>query len=318
MNHPRLESPVEFNGVVVEPEFAEAFDMKMTRVILTAADQYWLDCCTVAMTGFGTSVVGCGIEIAVERQLSPSETPDGRVGVAVLAFAMSGKQLDKQIPNRIGQCVLTCPTAAAFAGIDPDTAAPEKRVPMGKTVRYFGDGDQISKRIDVRDQTDKHLWRIPVMDGEFLCEHSTARTSGIGGGNFLLLCDSVSSVAAATRAAVAAIATCDGVITPFPGGAARSGSKVGSKYDSLSASTNTAFCPTLRGRDGSLLADDEHAVLEVVIDGVDFESIAAAIRTGILAACQTVGRDGGLLRITAGNYGGDLGSHHFHLHDVLA
>lgn len=302
--------PLKLNGVIIEPEFAEAFDMKVTAIIVTAIDRYWLDQAASSMTGFGTSVIGCGVEIAIDQYLDPDQTPDGRIGVRILAFATSGKILSDQISNRIGQCVLTCPTAAAYAGIDPSQTPREKRIAMGKNIRLFGDGNQVSKKIGA-----SHYWRIPVMDGEFICEHASGRINGIGGGNFLIIAASLVDACEAARAATEAIAAIANVITPFPGGTARSGSKVGSKYDALFASTNDAFCPTLRGRDGSLLCDDEHAVLEIVIDGLTFDAIANAIGVGITAACDRVGT--AIRRISAGNYGGKLGKHHFNLHEIL-
>lgn len=293
-------------GVPIEATFAEAFDMKATRLILTAHDRGWVEASAAALVGFGTSVIACGIEIAVEQMLDASQTPDGRPGAAILAFAVSGAELEKQIPRRAGQCVLTCPTTALFSGIDGD-----KRVPLGKQLRYFGDGWQISKLVG-----GKRYWRIPVMDGEFLCEQDTARVDAVGGGNFLLLGRSLHAVSAACRAAAAAIAPLAGVITPFPGGATRSGSKVGSKYSRVFASTNEAYCPSLRGLVDQPYSEQVEAILEVVIDGMTADQVAAAMRAGIQAACQTVGPDG-LVGVTAGNYGGQLGRHHFHLHEVL-
>lgn len=298
---------MDIHSVEIEDTFAEAFDMKATRIIITAADQQWARDSAQAMTGFGTSVIACGIEIAVERELDPTETPDGRPGISILAFAVSGKELEKQLPRRAGQCVLTCPTTALYSGIDG-----EKRIPLGKTLRYFGDGFQISKKMG-----DKRYWRIPVMDGEFVCEHDTARVDAVGGGNFILIGSSMEAVAKACRAAIRAIAGVPAVITPFAGGATRSGSKVGSKYKALVASTNEAFCPTLRGRVPSALDDEADFVLEVVIDGLTPGDIATAMRVGILAACEQGGGQG-LQRITAGNYGGKLGRHHFRLHEILA
>ena len=298
---------MQINFVPIDNTFAEAFDMKATRLILTAADRQWVQESSAALTGFGTSVIACGLEIAVERELSPDETPDGRPGCAVLAFAVSGKELEKQIPRRTGQCVLTCPTTAIFAGVDG-----EKRIPLGKTLRYFGDGFQISKILGGR-----RYWRIPVMDEEFVCEQDTARVDAVGGGNFLMIGEDMESVTIACRAAVEAIRSLPDVITPFAGGATRSGSKVGSKYKGMVASTNEAYCPTLRGIVNSQLSGDEHAVLEVVIDGMTAEAVAKAMRAGVLAACDAAGGKG-LLRVTAGNYGGKLGRHHFQLHEVLA
>lgn len=297
---------MKINGIPIEATFAEAFDMKATRVVITAADSQWAHAAAAAFVGFGTSVIACGIEMAVEMELPADATPDGRPGVSVLAFAVSGKELEKQIPRRAGQCVLTCPTTALFAGIEG-----EKRVPLGKSLRYFGDGYQISKWIDGR-----RYWRIPVMDGEFLCEEDTGRVDAVGGGNFFLFGRDVESVTTACRAAAAAIDKVPGAIAPFPGGATRSGSKVGSKYAALHASTNEAYCPTMRGLVPTRLPEGTNVTMELVIDALTDSAVGQAMHAGIGAACHA-GRPGALVGIGAGNYGGKLGRHHFHLHALL-
>jgi formylmethanofuran--tetrahydromethanopterin N-formyltransferase len=298
---------VNRNGVEIEDTFAEAFAMTATRVVITAIDAAWARIAATAMTGFATSVIGCGVEAAIERELGPEETPDARPGCAVLLFAMSAKDLGKQLQNRAGQCVLTCPTTALFAGLDEGEA-----LPLGKGLRYFGDGFQIAKRLG-----EKRYWRLPVMDGEFLCEESAARTKAIGGGNFLVLAESQRQALRASEAAVSAIGQIANVITPFPGGIVRSGSKVGSKYKSLMASTNDAYCPTLRGLTPTHLPDGVEAVLEIVIDGLGDEDIRAAMQAGISAVCA-LGAAGGVRRVSAGNYGGKLGQFHYHLHEILS
>ena len=295
------------NGVVIDAGFAEAFPMKATRLVITAHNPTWARHAAVAATGFATSVIACGCEAGIERELAPSETPDGRPGIAVLLFAMSGKELAKQIERRVGQCVLTCPTTAVFAGI-----AEGEAVALGKNLRFFGDGWQISKLIGgVR------YWRVPVMDGEFVAQETTAVVKGVGGGNLLLLARDTDSALAVAEAAVAAMQHLPNVIMPFPGGVVRSGSKVGSKYASLGASTNDAFCPSLYGLVGkSELTPQIRCVLEIVIDGLTEADVGAAMRVGMQAGI-TIGSAGGLLRISAGNYGGKLGPFHFHLHKLL-
>ena len=228
---------MQLNGVTIDDEFAEAFGMKATRVIITAQNLKWAYHAASTATGFATSVIGCGCEAGVERELTGAETPDGRPGVSILLFAMSGKELAKQLERRIGQCVLTSPTSAAFAGLTDG-----EPVALGKNLRYFGDGFQASKQIGGR-----RFWRIPVMDGEFLIEETTAIMPAVGGGNFLVLAESQPQVLAACEAAIAAMQKVPNVIMPFPGGVVRSGSKVGSRYKALIASTNDAFCPTIRG-----------------------------------------------------------------------
>jgi formylmethanofuran--tetrahydromethanopterin N-formyltransferase len=295
------------NGVVIDDGFAEAFPMKATRLIITARTLAWARTAAVSMTGFATSVIACGCEAGIERELDAEGTPDGRPGISVLMFSMSGKELAKQVERRVGQCVLTCATTAVYAGI-----AEGEAIPLGKNLRFFGDGWQISKVIDgVR------YWRIPVMDGEFVAQETTAVVKGVGGGNLLLLCRDVDSALAVTEAAVAAMKTLRNVIMPFPGGMVRSGSKVGSKYAALNASTNDAFCPTLFGLAGkSELTAQTTCVMEIVIDGLSEADVGAAMRVGMQAGIA-IGAAGGLLRIAAGNYGGKLGPFHFHLHKLL-
>jgi formylmethanofuran--tetrahydromethanopterin N-formyltransferase len=301
------------NGVAIDDGFAEAFPMKATRIVITAHNLVWARHAAVSATGFATSVIACGCEAGIERELAPEETPDGRPGIAVLIFSMSGKELVKQIERRVGQCVLTCPTTAVFAGI-----AEGEAVALGKNLRFFGDGWQTSKVI-----AGVRYWRVPVMDGEFVAQETTAVVKGVGGGNLLLLARDTDAALAVAEAAVAAMKQLRNVIMPFPGGVVRSGSKVGSKYPALSASTNDAFCPTLVGlvthselaRGGP--AQQIGCVMEIVIDGLTEADVGAAMRVGMEAAVA-IGQPGGLLRIAAGNYGGKLGPYHFHLHRLLA
>ncbi len=295
------------NGVTIDDGFAEAFPMKATRIVITAHTPEWARHAAASATGFATSVIACGCEAGIERELGAHETPDGRPGIAVLLFAMSGKELAKQLERRVGQCVLTCPTTAVYAGIDDGEA-----VALGKNLRFFGDGWQISKMI-----AGKRYWRVPVMDGEFVAQETTAVVKGVGGGNLLLLARDTDCALAAAQSAVAAMKKLRNVIMPFPGGVVRSGSKVGSKYAGLGASTNDAFCPSLHGLvTRSELTPQTRCVLEIVIDGLTEADVAGAMRVGIEAGIA-LGAAGGLLRISAGNYGGKLGPFHFHLHKLL-
>ncbi len=293
-------------GVAIDDTFAEAFGMRATRLIITADTIRWARTAGESMTGFATSVIGCGVEAAIEREIAPDNTPDGRPGVAVLLFAVSREALGKAIRDRVGQCVLTCPGTACFAGLSGDA-----EVPLGRVLRYFGDGYQSAKRIGER-----RYWRIPVMDGEFICEDMAGVQRAVGGGNFLLLGRSRAAVLAAAERAIMAMRQVPEAIMPFPGGLARSGSKVGSRYKFLPASTNEAFCPTLKGLVASGLEPEVAGVLEIVIDGLTEKAVGAAMTAGIRAACAG-GAEGGLVRITAGNYGGKLGPFHFHLHELL-
>jgi len=295
------------NGVQIDDGFSEAFPMKATRVLITAHNVTWARHAAVSATGLATSVIGCGCEAGIERELGPHETPDGRPGVSVLMFSMSGKELAKQVERRVGQCVLTCPTTAVYAGI-----AEGEAIALGQNLRFFGDGWQISKVIDgVR------YWRVPVMDGEFVAQESTAVVKGVGGGNLLLLCSDTDSALAVAEVAVNAMRALPNVILPFPGGVVRSGSKVGSKYAALNASTNDAFCPSLCGLVAhSELTPQTRCVLEIVIDGLTEAAVADAMRAGLSSLIEA-GAASGVIGVTAGNYGGKLGPFHFHLHRLL-
>ena len=293
-------------GVTIVDTFAEAFDMRAARVVITADTKEWALTAAQSMTGFATSVIGCKVEAGIEAELSADETPDGRPGVSALLFGFDAEGLGKRLIERVGQSVLTCPTTACFDGL-PDAA---ERVVVGGLLRHFGDRYQSSKFLEGR-----RYWRIPVMDGEFLVQEAFGVQRAIGGGNMLILAEDLNAVLAAAEAAVTAMRPTRGIILPFPGGMVRSGSKVGARnYKNMVASTNDAYCPTLRGRTGvaSELPDGVNAVLEIVVDGLDRAAIEQALAAGIDAACRP-----GVVAITAGNYGGKLGKHHFHLHALV-
>jgi len=298
---------MNINGVTIDDAFAEAFGVKATRILITAHNLEWAYHAANAATGFATSVIACGCEAGIERELGRAETPDGRPGLSVLLFATSAKELGKQLERRVGQCVLTSPTSAVYAG-----AQQGEPMPLGKHLRYFGDGFQTSKLIGGH-----RYWRIPVMDGDFLIQETTEMVSGVGGGNFLVLAESQEQALSACEAAVAAMRQVRDVIMPFPGGVVRSGSKVGSKYAALRASTNDAFCPTIRGVTTTQLTPDIGAVLEIVIDGLTPGAVASAMRVGI-DAVVALGAAHGIRRVSAGDYGGKLGKYHFRLHEIMA
>jgi formylmethanofuran--tetrahydromethanopterin N-formyltransferase len=300
-------SQLTVNGIRVDDTFAEAFGMRATALTITAHSMAWANQAAVTMTGFATSVIGCGCESGIDRSLNPDETPDGRPGVRVLLFAVSTSELQKQLQNRVGQCVLTSPGSACYAGLEAD-----EELKLGNALRFFGDGWQVAKRLG-----DKRYWRIPVMDGEFICSATTGLSkTAVGGGNIIVMGASAVTTLAATERAVEAIAAVPDVILPFPGGIARSGSKVGSKYKGVVASTNDAYCPTLKGSGRSALDSDIASVLEIVIDGLTSTAVAEAMRAGVRAILM-LGPERGALRIGAGNYGGKLGPHHYHLKDLL-
>ena len=295
---------MKIRDVLIEDTFAEAFTMRVARIVITGRSTRWVRAAALKLTGFATSVIGCKCEAGVERELAASETPDGRPGVSVLFMTASKDDMGKRLIERIGQTVLTCPTTACYDGLPglPD------RVGVGSALRFFGDGFQSSKVV-----AGERFWRIPVMEGEFLVQEKFGMLKGVAGGNFLILARSADAALAAAEAAADAMASHPGVFLPFPGGVVRSGSKVGSRrIKSMIASTNDAYCPTLRAITQTALPEGVNSVLEIVINGVDSPAIASAMRVGIDAACRD-----GVVQISAGNYGGKLGPHHFYLRKIM-
>lgn len=309
---------MKIENTIIEDTFAEGFTMRFARLIVTAVSPRWVDVAVNEFSGYGTSVIQCDAEVGRECRISPDQTFDGRHGAAVLAFGFSSQALGKAIAKRAGQCIMTSATSSVFDGYEfshdqsadgpnkPPERAPET-IPLGRQLKYFGDGYQQSKLL-----RDRRFWRIPVMDGEFICEETIGVGRGVAGGNFLIQSNDQTTGLLAAERAVDAIENLPNVITPFPGGVVRSGSKVGSKYPSLVASTFDQYCPTLRGRVSSRIHPDANCVYEIVIDGTDFDRVADAIACGIRAA---VGQ--GVVSIGAGNYGGRLGKHQFHLRSIL-
>lgn len=295
---------MEINGVLIDDTFAEAFPIKMARVQITAVTERWAQEAAREATGFGTSVIGCPAEAGIECFVDGRETVDGRPGVNILICNMGLKNLENSLLMRLGQCVLTAPTAAAYSGMDDA----ETQFDTGRKLSFFGDGYQKSE-----ERFGRKIWKIPLMSGDFIIENSFGAVEGIAGGNFLIQGQNQMSALTAAEVAIDSIRKVEGAITPFPGGVVSSGSKVGSKYKGLKASTNSAFCASLREDGVCVLAEDVSCVFEIVINGVDREAIESAMRAGIHAACQVPG----VLQITAANYEGKLGIHRFHLHHVL-
>lgn len=288
---------MKLNGVEIEETFAEAFPMYATRLLITAATPEWALTAGQVATGFATSVIMCPGEAGVEKLVDGSKTPDGRPGVFIQLYHRSIPELKMVTLARVGQCVLTCPTTAAFNAM-PKT----KRVmKIGSAIAKFGDG--FEEKVEMYGRT---VWKIPVMEGEFILEDTVGVASAVAGGNIFILSENWSAGLKAAEDAVKAIhEKVEGVITPFPGGIVRSGSKVGSlKYPKLIATTNHLYCPTLKDKvPETALPPDVNNVYEIVINGLTIEAVKLAMGVAIIAASKVKG----VKKITAGNYGGKLG-----------
>jgi len=294
---------MKLEGIEIEDTFAEAFPIKVARVLITAVNERWAMETAREATGFGTSVIGCPSEAGIDKLLTAEETPDGRPGVAIMICHFKKDGLKEQLIGRLGQCVLTAATTAMFNGLEAEEKLPIK-------LHFFGDGYEYEKAVGGR-----KVWAIPIMGGEFICEEEYGVKSGVAGGNFFIFAKEQMSALTAAENAVAAIQHVEGTITPFTAGIVSSGSKVGSKkYKFMHATTNERFCPTLRDKvEGSAIPEGVNAVYEVVIDGVSEEAVKKAMRVGIKAAVKVPG----LVKISAGNFEGKLGKYQFRLKEVL-
>lgn len=288
-------------GVQIEDTFAEAFPMWASRLVITADTPHLALQAAWAACGLAISIIGCGCEAGLDGELTPAQTPDGRPGHAVLLFSYSKEKLEEHLLKRIGQAVLPSATSACFDGLEDG-----ERLNIGVKLRYFGDGYQSSKWIK-----GKRFWRIPVADGEFVVAESFGATQGMDGNLIIVGTERLCTLQAAETAAMAVQST-PGAIAPFPGGVCRSPSRPGSRYKNVRASTYAGFCPTLRTRVETRLPPQAGYAYEVVIVGLTETAVKQAMATAIRAACQP-----GVLYITAGNYGGELGPYHLHLHQIL-
>ncbi|MBM4241787.1 MAG: formylmethanofuran--tetrahydromethanopterin N-formyltransferase [Euryarchaeota archaeon] len=297
---------MEINGVEIEDTFAEAFGIQVSRVLVTAATKKLAKIAATEATGYGTSVIGCPAEAGIDCYVPPEETPDGRPGYVIMICNMDKKKLDHELLERVGMCILTAATTAVFDWMEDA----DEKLTTGKKLKFFGDGYE--KQLDIAGRT---VFSIPLMSGDFLIEGELGIRSGVAGGNLFIMAENPAAGLLAAEAAVDAIKAVHGTITPFPGGIVASGSKVGSnKYKFLGASTNEKMCVTLKDEvEDSQIPADVNGVYEIVIDGLDEEAVKAAMKAGIEAAVQVPG----VLRISAGNFGGNLGAYQIKLQELF-
>ncbi|MDH5266615.1 MAG: formylmethanofuran--tetrahydromethanopterin N-formyltransferase [Candidatus Bathyarchaeota archaeon] len=286
--------------------FAEMFPMWAGRILITADNEKWALTATRTATGFAASIIMSPAEAGIEGVVPPDKTPDGRVGALIQIYHMTRRELKAQMGLRLGQCVMTCPTTAAFDALPKA----KRRLKVGRSLRLFGDGFQKRDVVEGR-----KVWRIPVMEGEFTVEDSFGVVKAVAGGNFLILAESQKAGLEASEEAVNAISqSTRGVILPFPGGICRSGSKSGSMKYKLKASTNHPFCPKLKKIvPDSQVPENVNSVYEIVINGLNSKVVEKAMAEGIKATVKTPG----VVKISAGNYGGKLGPFRAYLKEVL-
>jgi formylmethanofuran--tetrahydromethanopterin N-formyltransferase len=297
---------MEINGVEIEDNFAEAFGIKVSRILITAATKKLALIAATEATGYGTSVIGCPAEAGIDGYVPPQNTPDGRPGYVIMICNMNKDKLDHELLERVGMCILTAATTAVFDWMDE----PDEKLKTGQKLKFFGDGYE--QTLDIQG---RKVHSIPLMSGDFLVEAELGIRAGVAGGNFFILAENQPAGLLSADAAVDAIGAVPGAITPFPGGIVASGSKVGStKYKFLGASTNEKMCVTLKDEvEGCQIPENVNGVYEIVIDGVDEDAVKAAMKAGIEAAVKIAG----VIQISAGNFGGNLGKYQIKLHELF-
>ncbi len=303
---------MEINGVEIEDTFCEAFSAVFSRILVTAKNEKWVKTVAQITTGYGTSTIHCDAEAGIDIFVPPDQTPDNRPGAMLMFFKNKKEEMSRVVMNRIGQCVFTCPTTACFdalnVSLDPTK---EFEIKLGANLKFFGDGFQEK----IEEKFPFEVWKIPVMEGEFIVQSIAKVGKGIAGGNFLIIGKDQDSALEAAEKAIDAVKDVPNIITPFPGGIVRSGSKVGSKYSFLNASTNEPLCPSLREKiENSQLREGDNCVYEIIFDGATEEAVKKAMKLGIEAAVKVPG----INRISAGNYGGNLGKFQYKLHEILS
>ena len=296
----------QLNGVEIEDTIAEMFPMWVGRVLVTAENEKWVLTAANVAAGFASSIIMSPAEAGVEGLVPPEETPDGRIGALIQIYHRTRAALKNQMVLRIGQCIMTCPTTAAFDGL-PEA---KRKLKVGRSIRLFGDGLQRKDMVGER-----KVWKIPVMEGVFIVEDTFGVAQAIAGGNFLILAENRSAGLKAAEEAVNAIKNdVKGVILPFPGGVCRAGSKAGSLKYKLKASTNHPYCPVIRKLvPESKVPENVKSVYEIVINGLNLDVVKQAMAEGIKAAVKVPG----VVKISAGNYGGRLGPYKAYLKEVL-
>ena len=306
MLEPAKKEKILLNGVEIEDTFAEMFSMWVGRILITAENEKWALTAARVTTGFASSIIMSPAEAGIEGTVPPDKTPDGRVGTLIQMYHRTRPDLKQQMILRISQCIMTCPTTSAFDAL-PEA---KRRLKIGRSIRFFGDGYQRKDTL-----WDRNVWRIPVMEGQFIVEDKFGAQNAVAGGNFLILAENQKAGLQAAEEAVNAInQKAEKVIMPFPGGVCRSGSKAGSVKYKLKASTFHQFCPRLK----KLVADTKvpenvNCVYEIVINGLTLDAIKRTMAEGIKAAVKVPG----VVKISAGNYGGKIGPYRADLKEVL-
>jgi len=296
----------------IEDTYAEAFDGIISRVIVTADHQEVLEKAAEDATATPSIVIG-RIEGGIEKYLDKHETPDGRNG-ALLQFwggidenkplEEAVKKFEAELSFRIRQDILVKPFTALFDALPKA----DGKMEMMERVGHCGDGFEWKEQ-----RYGRNMIVIPLMVSNFLIERELGYARGVMGANFWFMCETKRAVMEGGRKALDAIHQVLGVITPFD--VCSAGSKPETKFPLIGPTTNHPYCPTLKERLGekSKVPEGVNYIPEIVINGTSLEAVKEAMKAGI----RSIADVNGVVRVSAGNYGGKLGRHRIYLQELF-
>jgi len=298
--------------VEIEDTYAEAFDGLYFRILVTADDEETLRRAAEDATATPSIVIG-RIEGGIERYVDESETPDGRLGAILQFWAALDKnkplnevvdKLYREFSYRIRQDILVKPFTAVF---DLCTD-PIGKIDAMERIGHCGDGYEWTERLYGRE-----MIIIPIMVPDFKIERYLGYGRGVTGGNFWYMCETKKAVLEAGREALKAIGKIEGVITPFD--ICSAGSKAETKFPHIGPTTNHPYCPSLKDRLGeeSKVPEGVNYIPEIVINGVTLKAVKEAMKAGI----EAVSKVDGVVKVSAGNYGGKLGDYKIFLRELF-
>ncbi|MHA1273339.1 MAG: formylmethanofuran--tetrahydromethanopterin N-formyltransferase [Promethearchaeota archaeon] len=295
---------------IIEDTYCEAFEGLCIQLQVTAQDAEFLNRAVNSFTALPSTVFG-DAEGGIVKWLTEDETIDGRLGAIVQLWVTgTGKKAKakfyEQLGRRIRQGILVVPTTAVFDYFPKDC---ETKFDVMNNVGHCGDGYEW-----IVEKFGRNLINVPIMMGyDFLIEREISYDKGVMGGNLWLFCDTVDSGIKVGREAVKIIAEVDNVCTTFD--VCSAGSKPETNFPEIGPSTNHPYCPTLKDKlppEEFKVPEGVNSIPEIVFNGLTLDAVKEAMYKVIDGIIEM----DGLIKISAGNYGGKLGKFKIYLREL--
>lgn len=289
----------------IDDTYSEAFNGIFTRVMVTADRHEILKRAAFDATSTPGTVIG-RVEGGIESWLGEDETPDGRNGV-ILQFWYEKediKEFNRELSFRIRQDILVKP----FTSIFDASINPVGKMDMMRNVGHCGDGYEHEENL-----YNRKMIIVPIAIPDFKIERYIGYGQGIMGANLWYMCSNKEAVTEAGRKALDAMGEIEGIVTPFD--ICSAASKPETNYPWIGPTTNHPYCPSLKEELGhiSRVPPGVKYIPEIVINGIDMDSVLKGMKAGI----EALKDEDGVLKISAGNYGGKLGDHKIYLKDII-